>query len=70
LSPDGQRWISPRKKKFFLPVKPLSHLFRGKFLAYLEEAFAASSLAFYGRLRELAHPVRFAEEGVPGVVEG
>ncbi|MBZ5622608.1 MAG: transposase [Acidobacteriia bacterium] len=22
LSPDGQRWISPRKKDFFLPVKP------------------------------------------------
>jgi len=44
-----------------LPVKPLSHLFRGKFLAFLEEAFAAHSLEFYGRIRELAHPVRFAE---------
>jgi hypothetical protein len=61
LSPDGQRWISPRKKRFFLPVKPLSHLFRGKFLAFLEEAFAARTLAFYGRIRELAHPARFAE---------
>jgi hypothetical protein len=61
LSPDGQRWISPRKKKFFLPVKPLGHLFRGKFLAYLEEAFAANCLEFYGRIRELAHPVRLAE---------
>jgi hypothetical protein len=61
LSPDGQRWIAPRKKRFFLPVKPLGHLFRGKFLAFLEEAFAARSLAFYGRIRELAHPVRFAE---------
>jgi hypothetical protein len=61
LSPDGEKWISPRKEKFFLPVKPLGHLFRGKFLAYLEEAFAANRLEFYGRLRELAHPVRFAE---------
>jgi hypothetical protein len=61
LSPDGERWISPRKKKFFLPVKPLGHLFRGKFLAFLEEAFAANRLEFYGRIRELAHPVRFAE---------
>jgi hypothetical protein len=61
LSPDGDKWISPRKKKFFLPVKPLGHLFRGKFLAYLEEAFAANDLEFYGQLRELAHPVRFAE---------
>lgn len=61
LSPDGQRWITPRKKKFFLPVKPLSHLFRGKFLAYLEEAFAASCLEFYGRIRDLAHPICFAD---------
>jgi hypothetical protein len=61
LSPDGEKWISPRKKKFFLPVKPLGHLFRGKFLAYLAEAFAANDLGFYGRLGELAHPVRFTE---------
>lgn len=61
LSPDGKKWISPRKRKFFLPVKPLGHLFRGKFLAYLEEAFIVNHLNFYGRLREIAHPVRFAE---------
>jgi Putative transposase len=61
LSSDGQRWIAPRQKRFFLPVKPLSHLFRGKFLAFLEEAFAAHTLEFYGRIRELSHPVRFAE---------
>jgi hypothetical protein len=61
LSPDGQRWIAPRKKRFFLPVKPLGHLFRGKFLAFLEEAFAAHSLEFYGRIRELANPLRLAE---------
>jgi hypothetical protein len=61
LSPDGQRWISPRKQKFFLPVKPLGHLFRGKFLAHLSKAFSAGELEFYGRIRELAHPVRFAE---------
>ena len=61
LSSEGQRWISPRKKKFFLPVKPLGRLFRGKFLAFLEEAFAGNRLEFYGRFGELAHPVRFAE---------
>jgi len=49
----------PRKIKFSLPVKPLSRLFRGKFLFYLEEAFAAGRLEFYGQLCELAHPVRF-----------
>ncbi len=31
LSPDGQKWITPRKKNFFVPVKPLGHLFRSKF---------------------------------------
>ena len=30
ISLDGQRWIYPRNKKFFLPVKPLGYLFRGK----------------------------------------
>ena len=61
LSPDEQRWISPRKKKFFLPVKPLGRLFRGKFLAYLKEAFAAGHLGFFGQHCELAHPVRFED---------
>jgi len=65
LSPDQQRWISPRKKSFFLPVKPLGYLFRGKFLAYLKEAFAEGRLGFYGQLRELAHPARFAELVAP-----
>jgi hypothetical protein len=61
LSPDGQRWISPRNQQFFLPVKPLGHLFRGKFLAFLQEAFAAHHLEFHGRIHELAYPARFAE---------
>ena len=59
LSPDGQRWISPRKKDFFLPVKPLGRLFRRKFLEYLTAAFVAGDLGFYGSLRQLAHPVCF-----------
>jgi hypothetical protein len=40
LSLDGKRWISSRKN-FFLPVKVMSSLFRGKFLAYLEESYNA-----------------------------
>ena len=59
LSPDGQRWIGPRKKDFFLPVKPLGRLFRRKFLEYLTAAFVAGDLGFYGSLRQLAHPVCF-----------
>lgn len=61
LSPDGQRWIPAPNQKFFLPVKPLSRLFRGKFLAYLRKAFAENRLEFFGQMRELAHPARFSD---------
>jgi hypothetical protein len=61
LSCSGQRWRTPRKLNFFLPVKPLRRLFRGKFLAFLLEAFLAGRLEFYGQLREYAHPVRFED---------
>jgi hypothetical protein len=36
-------------------------MFRGKFLAFLEEAFDSGELEFYGQLRELAHPIRFSD---------
>jgi Putative transposase/Transposase zinc-binding domain len=61
LSADRRRWIFPRRKNFFLPVKPLAYLFRGKFLAYLKEMFAEGQLCFYGPCRELAHPARFED---------
>ena len=61
LSPTNSRWISPRKKSFFLPVKPLGGLFRRKFLTYLREAFAAGKLHLYGSLRDLGHPARFED---------
>jgi hypothetical protein len=45
LSPDGTCWVaSPRH--FFLPVRVLSRVFRGKFLAGLRAAFAAGELRF------------------------
>jgi hypothetical protein len=55
---DGSRWISCRPK-FFLPVRVLSRLFRGKLLAFLGEASAAGKLRFYGSLTALADPARF-----------
>lgn len=58
LSADGTHW-KPARKRFFLPVRPLAKLFRGKFLAYLEEAFRQGRLQLHGKLRELAHPVKF-----------
>ena len=42
LTGDGKTWRSSRKN-FFLPIKKLSRLFRGKFLGYLGECFRMSS---------------------------
>jgi hypothetical protein len=47
LSCDHQRWI-PSAPKFFLPVKVLSRVFRGKFLDSLRNAFRSKRLAFHG----------------------
>jgi Putative transposase/Transposase zinc-binding domain len=59
LSPDGSRWIACRKEDFFLPVRVLSAVFRGKFLDGLKRAFHQGKLAFCGRLAELARPDAF-----------
>jgi hypothetical protein len=49
LSLDHARWIrSP--PHFFLPVRVLSRVFRGKFVAALRQAFQGQQLAFYGEL--------------------
>jgi hypothetical protein len=58
LAPDGSCWIRCRPK-FFLPVKVLSRLFRGKFLALLRDAFARGKLQFHGKLAPLRYPVQF-----------
>jgi hypothetical protein len=59
LSPDGTRWISCRPG-FFLPVQPLSQLFRGKFLAGLSDLHARGCLTLAGSLQYLAAPTQFA----------
>jgi hypothetical protein len=58
LADNGTRWIACRPG-FFLPVRVLSRLFRGKFLARLDEAFAQGQLAFPGQHQELAQPAAF-----------
>jgi hypothetical protein len=45
LSPDGTRWVAS-PTNFFLPVRVLSRVFRGKFLAGLRSAFAKGQLRF------------------------
>ena len=58
LSPDGTTWIGCRDR-FFLPVRVLSRLFRGKMLSALQDSFAAGRLQFHGALADLADAARF-----------
>lgn len=58
LSLDGTRWVSCRPG-FFLPVKVLSRVFRGKFLERLRDAFDRQELSFFGALEGLAEPKAF-----------
>jgi hypothetical protein len=53
LSPDHQRWVHPRYA-FFLPVKVLSRVFRGKFVAGLRHLFRQGELCLPGTLKPLA----------------
>lgn len=59
LAPDHSNWISSRHS-FFLPVKVLSRVFRGKFLDGLKTAFQQGTLQFHGCLAPLAEPAAFA----------
>src|SRR6516225_8712505 len=59
LSPDQRRWI-PCGHKFFLPVKVLAVVFRGKFLDALERASHKHKLTLAGQLTPLQSPPVFA----------
>src|ERR1700716_2839055 len=58
LSTDHQRWIQPRYP-FFLPVKVLSRVFRGKFIAGLKRAFRDGQLLFPGKMKPLTQQKAF-----------
>ncbi len=59
LAPDHSRWIDSRSS-FFLPVKVLSRVFRGKFVAGLRRLFARGQLRFFGECVPLHEEKRFA----------
>lgn len=56
LSVDGNRWIAVRTS-FLLPVRALSTIIRGKFLAALQQAHQEGRLK--GRVHCLEHPAQF-----------
>ncbi len=58
LNPDKSRWVSCRKN-FFIHIKVLSSLFRGKFLDYLKDSFKSGDLIFPGVIGHLKEPDAF-----------
>jgi Putative transposase/Transposase zinc-binding domain len=59
LSPDHTQWIHPRYP-FFLPIKVLSKVFRGKFIDGLKRALRQGRLTFAGSIQRMAEPKCFA----------
>ena len=59
FSPDHQRWIRPKYAGFFLPVKVLSRVFRGKFVAALRRAYRRGELDLAGATEPLRDPERW-----------
>ena len=58
--PGRPSWMGSGKASFLLPVKVLSRVFRGKFVAGLRRAFRRHQLHFGGSLKHLADPKRSA----------
>jgi len=58
LSPDHSHWVRPRYR-FFLPVKVLSRVFRGKFCAGLKRLYRRKQLRCAGPAAALADPKQF-----------
>jgi hypothetical protein len=60
LSLDGDRWVAA-SSRFLLPVRVLSRVFRGKFLAGLKQLQLQGKLQFHGSLLQLSDRERFQQ---------
>src|SRR6202789_2140286 len=58
LALDHSRWVRSRRN-FFLPVRVLSRMFRGKLLAFLKQSYRHNQLHFSGILAALSQPHAF-----------
>ena len=61
ISRDHTRWVHPRYPGFFLPVKVLSRVFRGKFLAGLKRLYRRKQLRCAGPSAALADEKQFRQ---------
>jgi hypothetical protein len=60
IAPDRSHWI-PCRRGFFLPVRVLARLFRGKLLAFLQAAFDDGELQFHGSIEPFRNAQAFAQ---------
>jgi len=58
MTADHSAWV-PARSGFFLPVRILSRVFRGKFVAGLKRAWRKGEIGFHGNLRYLSDSTRF-----------
>ena len=61
ISPDHTRWVQPRYPDFFLPVKVLGRVFRGKFIAGLKRLYRRKQLRCAGPTAALADEKQFRQ---------
>ena len=59
LSLDRRRWVHPKYAGFFLPVKVLSRVFRGKYVEALRRAYARGELDFAGATEHFHDPAQW-----------
>jgi hypothetical protein len=59
LAFDHSRWITTRRRGLFLPVRVLSHMFRGKLLSLLKQSYRHGKLCFAGKISDLSTPRSF-----------
>ena len=59
LTLDGARWV-PSPAHYLFPVRALSRMFRGKYLAALKGLYEGGELEFHGEMETLANPEKFA----------
>jgi hypothetical protein len=60
ISPDHHRWVSS-SHRFFLPVKPLKRVFRGKFIAGLKRLYRRKKLGCAGPAAVFSEPKQFSK---------
>jgi len=59
LAPDHSRWVATKRHGFFLPVRVLSRMFRGKLLSFLNRNYRSGELCLTGKLAALSSPSAF-----------